>query len=199
MKKDELILVVKRSNLFKQEQFWTGFKKTNFSEFTSIIDDHKEFKWRSEMENDPSYKQIIPYLVFEHNKNFFLMQRKSDASEQRLKNKYSIGIGGHIRKEDIQTADIFDWAKREFNEEVLYNSKLEVKPFGIVNDDSDSVGQVHAGFVFILKGASADISIRSELKKGFLANLNECKKYLPMMETWSSIVLQSLIENIKPN
>ena len=87
------------------------------------------------------------------------MQRKGTASEQRLKNKYSLGIGGHIRQEDMTTNSIFDWARREFHEEVKYAGKLDIEPIGILNDDTNAVGQVHLGLVLLLKGDSEAISL----------------------------------------
>src|SRR5581483_9174534 len=114
---DEYILVVKRSHLFPT-QSWQGLKEIDFQTYIDIINKNKEFLPRSIMENDPTYKQIIPYLIFEHENRYFLMQRQAKASEQRLQNKYSLGIGGHIRHEDLQEGtSIFDWAQREFHEE----------------------------------------------------------------------------------
>ena len=70
------------------------------------------------METDPAYKQIIPYLVFTYENKYFLMQRQKKASETRLQSKYSLGIGGHIREEDMENCTLVDWAKREFEEEI---------------------------------------------------------------------------------
>jgi predicted NUDIX family phosphoesterase len=120
------------------------------------------------------------------------MQRKSTASEIRLQNRYTLGIGGHIREEDIKQNDIFDWAKREFSEEVDYQGGLSIKPLGIVNDESNEVGTVHLGFIFLLIGDSEDIKIKSELKKGYLATLQECENFYSDMETWSQLCLSYL-------
>ena len=121
--KTENILVVKRNLLFPNESF-QGLK-TETEPFITLINQAKEFLPRPAMEEDLSYKQIIPYLIFTHNDQYFLMQRKSTSSEQRLKNKYSLGIGGHMRQEDMQNgATIFDWAQREFQEEINYSGKF---------------------------------------------------------------------------
>jgi predicted NUDIX family phosphoesterase len=189
---DELILVVKRSHLFGQHAAWSGIKETNINEFLAIISTKKEFLPRSIMETDPRYKQIIPYLVFEHDNRYFLMQRTAQATEQRLQNKYSLGIGGHIRQEDMTSNSIIDWARREFHEEVNYADDFTIEPLGILNDDSNAVGQVHIGFVFLLHGKSPTISIKSELKSGTLLTLTECKHYFNAMEPWSQMVFEFL-------
>ncbi len=189
---DEQILVVKRSELFKNSTAWSGLKKVNFDEYLKIIQEKKEFQPRSIMEEDPSYKQIIPYLVYEHQGTYFLMQRAAKATEKRLQNKYSLGIGGHIRKEDMTTDSLFDWATREFHEEVDFKGTFNIEPLGILNDDSNAVGQVHIGFVFLLKGDSSHIAVKSELKSGELLSVTEMKPYFTKMESWSQMVYEFL-------
>ncbi len=200
---DEHILVVCRSHFFTADTpAWHGLKEVNFDDYMHIINHRKEFHPRSIMETDPTYKQIIPYLIFEHDNHYFLMQRKSDASESRLRNKLTLGIGGHIREEDMssfaeasenkQENSLFAWATREFHEEVNYAGNLKVLPLGIINDDSDDVGKVHIGFAFLLRGDSSDISIKSELKSGILVSLDECIAQKECMESWSQFVLEFL-------
>lgn len=190
-KKDEKILVVSRNILFQNKEI-NGIEKVDFEYYQQLIQDNKEFLWRSQMETNRNYKQIIPYLIFNFQDKYFLMQRKSNANEVRLQNKYSLGIGGHIREEDINNVDIAGWAKREFDEEVEYSGKLEIQPIGILNDDSNDVGQVHTGFVFLLKGDNDQIQIRSELKSGILLTLKELSEYYENMENWSKLVFEFL-------
>jgi len=192
---DERILVVKRSDLLAAQENWQGLNIDFFPSCLEIISKNAEFQPRSLMEKDPTYKQIIPYLIFEHEGSFFLMQRKKDASEQRLQSKYSLGIGGHMRFEDLQQSpDLFGWAKREFEEEVEYTGTFQMAPLGILNDDSTEVGQVHLGIVLMLIGDSNRISIKSELQSGQLIPLPDCLDYVPYMETWSQIVLMKLLK-----
>ncbi|MFA6527017.1 MAG: hypothetical protein WCT20_01185 [Candidatus Babeliales bacterium] len=193
-KVDERILVVPRSILFKNIDAWNGFKSLDsLADFQAIVEQHKLFLWRSEVEQDPSYKQIIPYLVFRFQGKYFVMKRRSTASEQRLKDKYTNGIGGHIRQEDIDDKTLFQWAEREFDEEVCYQGNLTVKPLGLINDDRDEVGRVHIGFAFLLEGDSDQIAIRAEHKEGYLLTLKECMALYPSMESWSQYVLDYLL------
>lgn len=194
---DEMILVVKRSDFFKQEPPWAGLKHVNFDSYLSMIQSKKEFLPRAAMELDTSYKQIIPYLVFSHEDRYFLMQRSSNQTESRLRNKFSLGIGGHIQQEDLKDNSIFSWAEREFHEEVDYKDTFTIEPLGILNDDATPVGQVHIGFVFLLKGTTPNIKVKSELKSGQLVSLDECKDYFSSMETWSQIVYEFLITQQK--
>lgn len=187
---DELILVVKRATLMPKP--WQGLLKDNLNEYLACILQHQEFMPRSVMEQDTSYKQVIPYIIFTHENRYFLMQRRADASEKRLQNKYTLGIGGHIRQDDIQNADIVAWAHREFNEEISYQGTLDWQFIGLLNDDSNMVGQVHVGLVLLARGNSDAISIKSELKHGALYTLEECMQFQDSMETWSQLVFNYL-------
>ncbi|MCF7799854.1 hypothetical protein K9M16_02565 [Candidatus Babeliales bacterium] len=190
-KEDEKILVVKKDILF-QDGVISGIEKIDFEQYQNLIEKNKEFIWRSQAETDISYKQIIPYIIFKFEDRLFVMQRKSTASEVRLQNKLSLGIGGHIREEDILQKTIFDWAKREFFEEIEFSGNFNIQPIGLLNDESNSVGQVHTGFVFLITGDTDKISIKSELKSGELLNFNDCKIIYDQMESWSQIVFDYL-------
>jgi predicted NUDIX family phosphoesterase len=189
---DEHILVIKRTALFSQNDAWQGLRQGSLEQYLPLIEQEKEFLPRSQMEMDPRYKQIIPYLIFTYENKYFLMQRQAKASEQRLKNKYSLGIGGHIREEDITGKTIIEWAQREFDEEVQYTGSYTVTSLGILNDDSNPVGEVHVGFVLLLEGTSPDIKVNSELKSGQLLSLDECAAYYDAMENWTQIVFDVL-------
>jgi len=191
--KEEQILVVKRTDFFSMQPAWSGLYEDSFESYIALIQEKKEFLGRAAMEVDPTYKQIIPYLVFCYDNHYFLMQRQSNASESRLQSKFSLGIGGHIRQEDITSDSIVEWAYREFHEEVSYDGEITINPLGIINDDSNPVGQVHVGFVFLIHGSHGNISVKSELKSGQLLTLSACKDYFNRMESWSQIVLEALL------
>jgi predicted NUDIX family phosphoesterase len=189
---DEMILVVRRDTFF-QKGYFQGLFKDRKGVYEHVVNKKKEFRSRGSMEENILYKQIIPYLVFHHGGKYFVMQRTDNGSENRLHNNYSLGIGGHVRKEDLQGSAIIDWAKREFHEEITYNGNLEFELLGILNDDSNAVGRVHVGFVYLLHGDSDQISIKSELKSGELKTLEECKLLYDQFETWSKIIFDRLL------
>ncbi len=188
----EDILVVKRNLLFQQTQAWQGLQKEPYDTFLRIIQQHAAFIPRTHAETDPTYKQIIPYMVFVYDKKIFVMKRKSTASEQRLSNKYSLGIGGHMRQEDIKNNDILFWGQREFHEEVTYHDRFNTIPLGILNDDSSEIGKVHLGIALLLQGNSCQIAIKDEHKSGVLLTLEQCYDLYPLFEPWSQMLLPAL-------
>ena len=199
-KQDEMIMVVKRTDLFgsaDDAEVWQGLRRDNLQTYLDRMHTHRTFMPRSLMETDPTYIQIIPYLVFTYDNKYFLMQRKAEASEQRLRNKISLGIGGHLRAEDITGTDLFAWAQREFHEEVAYVDRFSVSFYGIINDDSNDVGKVHIGPVLLVSGTSPHIAIKSEHKSGELVSLDQCALMYDNLESWSQLILRSLIDNSK--
>ncbi len=190
---DEQILVIKRSLLTGPEGMWQGLKRSSLEEFQALVYQEREFHSRSLMESDENYKQVIPYLIFRYQQKYFLMQRSAGAGEQRLKNKYSLGIGGHVRCEDLLgDSSLLGWAQREFKEEIAYEGTYTVKSVGLLNDDSNSVGRVHIGCVLLLEGDSNLISVKSELKSGVLLPVEAIKDLYSSLETWSQIVFDNL-------
>ena len=176
---------------------------------TALVNKFGCFFPRDEMEIDETYKQIIPYMLFTHQKKVFVMQRSSGAGEQRLAGAYTIGIGGHVRETDCgRECDIFGrqiqggalavelalLGEREFNEEIAYEGWLGgAQLIGLVNDDTNPVGRVHIGLVYVLRGPHDQISVRSELASGRLMDRDECFALRGQMETWSQFALDALI------
>ena len=75
-KEDELILVIKKEKLFTNNKQLQGLEQIDFSFYQNLIENNKEFIYRSQAELDENYKQIIPYLIFKYQDKYFLMQRK---------------------------------------------------------------------------------------------------------------------------
>ncbi len=192
-KMDESVVVVKRSILERYNMLsYNDIKQCEASVVENVIVSHREYLNRRIAEEAVEYKQIIPYIIFKYQDSYFLMQRSKNASEQRLANNYSLGIGGHLRKEDIDNKKMDEWGMREFHEEVAYAGKGAMHFLGVLNDDSTSVGKVHIGLVFLYEAESSCIAIRSELKSGTLMTHKNIVVCFENLEGWSKLVLQLL-------
>lgn len=105
------------------------------------------------MEQDPSYKQLIPYIILRHEDRIFRYWRTKKAGESRLHHLYSIGIGGHINPQDDNLFSqgcvvIEEAAQRELKEEVQIFGLAEFRQIGWINDDESEVGKVHLGLAY---------------------------------------------------
>jgi predicted NUDIX family phosphoesterase len=196
MKKTELISVVKTDVVFKNTTYQEGIFAIDEVIINNIIT-HQEECERFTAEEDYTYQQIVSYIVFKYQNSLFLMQRGANSSEQKLKNKYSIGIGGHLRKSDIDK-NLLEWGDREFHEEVSYLDSFTITPLAIINDQSNLIGKLHLGIVYLLEAESSNIHIKSELKSGLLIPLDQIKnnKY-DMLESWSQSVIRFLHNECK--
>jgi predicted NUDIX family phosphoesterase len=189
----EQVLCVKREDMFP-DGAWHGFVSQDLERHQAVIREHHFFKSRAEVENDPQFQQIIPYVVFRHDTRYFLTHRLRASSERRLRKQYSLGIGGHINPGDLEAGDpILDGLKREWSEEVVYDGRFEAQLIGLLNDDSSPVSKVHLGVVFLVDGDSPNIAIRETDKlAGELLTLEEMKIYYLGMESWSQMVYDRL-------
>jgi len=193
MAPSEEVLCVRREDIFP-DGAWHGFVSENLERHQAVIRERHFFKPRGEVEDDPSYQQIIPYVVFRHGDRYFLTHRLRASSEKRLRKQYSLGIGGHINPRDLHGGDpISDGLKREWAEEVVYDGRFETTLLGLLNDESAPVSKVHLGVVFLVDGDSPDIAIRETTKlAGELLTLDEMRIHYLEMESWSQMVYDRL-------
>lgn len=154
----ENILVFKRALLDELGSFQGALSGPTASLYLSHILDtcNWEFKERPAMEIDPSYKQIIPYCVLTEGENVYYYQRTKMSGETRLHGNYSVGFGGHINDKDVKNGKVrrqlfFDALHRELEEELdMSGAAWTMKFVGMLNDESNPVGQVHFGLVYKL-------------------------------------------------
>lgn len=84
-------------------------------------------------------------------RKIFQYTRGSGQGEKRLHAKRSIGIGGHISREDATGADLYrSGMERELSEEMIIEGAYQEQLLGFIYDDSSPVGRVHLGVVHLL-------------------------------------------------
>ena len=97
----ERVLVVPTS-VFHNLGHFQGFSREVDRYFSPLLDsEHASYQPRGEMETDPSFKQLIPYVIFRYTDSdqvvhIFRYTRGNGQGEERLRAKISIGVGGHI-------------------------------------------------------------------------------------------------------
>jgi predicted NUDIX family phosphoesterase len=146
-------------------------------------------------ENDPNYKQLIPYVVFQSPKGFFSYQRGNASSETRLRMLRSLGVGGHIEKEDgdIGQNSYFKGLWRELKEEVGIDPSINIKLLGFINDDSNEVGKVHLGIVHLYRLETSDLESKElNLTDCKFSTISKIKEEEESFETWSRLLIPFL-------
>ena len=153
---------------------------------------HFRFLPRDDAENDPNFKQIIPYVVLKWQEQLFHYTRGQGGTEKRLCALRSIGVGGHINPIDSEYGDVYrNGMLRELNEELCINSEYVERPIGLINDDSLPVGRVHVGVVHLLELNEPSVERRETGLTGCgFATVSELWAMRDEFETWSQFVLQ---------
>jgi predicted NUDIX family phosphoesterase len=157
---------------------------------------------RVDAENDPSFKQLIPYVIMRSGDKYLNYVRGTRAGETRLVGKRSIGIGGHINPVDQTSVEAGDFrdaylaaVKREVDEEVNVDTGYSNSVVALLNDDTSEVGKVHLGIVHLWDLEAPNVTKREQMitQLTFMtaAQLHEVRDTL---ETWSSLCVEKLDE-----
>ena len=150
---------------------------------------------RAEAEHDPSFKQIIPYVVMRWRDQAFHYTRGQGATESRLRALRSVGVGGHINPCDHANGEspYRLGMLREVEEEIFLEANYREHCLGLINDDATPVGQVHLGIVHVFDLDEPNVRRReSEIIRSGFAPLPELLKARDEFETWSQFVLAEL-------
>jgi len=188
-------LIVKRDVLFL-DKYFEGFLAAEEHDYISKVLENYEYHIRGdELENNEKLQQVIPYvwIVNPLKKQVFVYKRasgKENYSEERLMNKISCGVGGHIDREDSDNP-IENAMMRELMEEV----KMEKYPnpiiIGYLNDDSNSVGKVHFGIVAIAETNHEVNKGDDEMTEGKFYSIDELESIFSdpkyEVESWTKL------------
>lgn len=157
------------------------------------------YRPRSQMETDPTFKQLIPYVLFEYRgadgrPQVFQYLRGGGQGEARLHAKRSVGVGGHISAGDGDGHRAYaEGMRRELEEEVVVETDYDEQCVGLINDDGNDVGKVHLGVVHLCRVCEPAVRPReSELLEAGFRPVQELLARLDEFETWSQICLKAL-------
>lgn len=218
---DEQVLVV-RTDLFKAKLDFQGLHPMPTMQQAELLAEcEPQFLPRAQVEPDVQYKQLIPYLVVTNDQDsaallrlkprrIFRYIRTKKQGETRLHTKHSIGIGGHINPADqpgdnLQFTTSTMWqtisraSDRELDEELNLPTSLTSVGAGLLNDDSNIVGQVHLGLVSLLNVRHAEARDPEEMAEAGFVDFparrqdGTLEAMIAHFETWSQILLRHFI------
>ena len=197
MPTDERVLGVPATHLAAWGPF-LGLRAATPAERDWLLDPARfEFRPRRDCETDPSFVQLIPYVVLTCLGRVFHYRRGPAGTETRLQSLRSVGIGGHISEADAAGgADAYETGlRREVAEEVAVGAVAAEHFLGFLRDDRTPVGQVHLGVVQRWELTSEAAEPReSALAGAGWAAVAECAGASGEFETWSQFVLAAIEE-----
>jgi len=193
---EEEVLVIPADVLFRSGE-WFGLH-TDVAAFQRILGDAQflEYRPRSIVETDPSVKQLIPYAILRRGKEIFAYRRSKAGGENRLHDLWSIGVGGHICRDD---GDVGETAYqtgflRELDEEVAITGPFEQRIIGLLYDPRTPVGSVHVGVVHVVDLQGAAKARDPSLADAEFRTINSLLKDRDRLETWSQFVIDPLAD-----
>ncbi|AME05165.1 hypothetical protein NNG64_08565 [Bacillus siamensis] len=203
-KMDEIILAAPRSDVFQNETLTFQGVNSEDERIVKImaqIEEHFSEIRRGDAEEDPRFKQPIPYVVIRRDDEVFVYERLAGGGESRLHNKLSLGFGGHMNPMEgaASFAEVLKQnTDRELAEElhILEEDKQNIVTLGLINDDENSVGKVHIGILSALQlasGAQVEVKEKEQIA-GRWMKVNELKEedVYQRLETWSQFVADIL-------
>lgn len=198
--KGEEILVIPR-DLFDELGSFQGIETDIFKYLEAILDPANNFFMeRGKAEEDPSFKQIIPYALFHHNGSYLHYTRGKSGGESRLHAQGSVGIGGHInpideRADPLGRETYLAGVEREIEEELRITGGHKNKIVGLLNDDSNEVGQVHLGVVHVFELESDQVTSGEDpIANLAFQSVESLKGELhDSLETWSKFCVDTLL------
>jgi predicted NUDIX family phosphoesterase len=190
--REERVLVVPTARLH-QLGIFQGFSPHVEAYLPALLDPaHLRFLERSAAEDDPSFKQLIPYVVLRCGEQVFHYTRGRAGAEARLRALRSIGVGGHVSDADgALTGDLYRAGmRREIEEEIHLPCAFTEQTVGLINDDATPVGRVHLGVVHVFDLAEPAARRREEaLTACGFAPVAELRRRRDDFETWSQFLL----------
>lgn len=204
------------TELFRSCGYFQGFMPLPADNYTPLfLAAQQEFRPRNVVESDPSFKQLIPYIIVERGGQLLNYYRGRGSGEQRLRGNHSIGIGGHINPCDLTEAALGRMADRpeilsdmyvrgllrELNEELRFEPRQtvwDIRLLGLLNEDETPVGRVHLGAVHVLHTQVACVAREEDVLELdwnthpalLTAMRKEDPKAADAFELWSRICLE---------
>lgn len=208
---EEQVFAVPRGELFPSgEAVPEGFRPGGGSPYLERLAVRGGFVQRERAENDPGLKQIIPYGIVTCDEQVFLMRRRRAGGEERLHHLWSLGVGGHINPRDRpesergragadSTGFLARAFHRELEEELDIPGPITPEFVGVLNDDSNPVGQVHFGLVYRVRLTTPRVQVREiEQLDGRFLPVGRLGQYVDSMESWSCRLVEHYWPGVSP-
>jgi len=211
-KLDQMILCVPTSRVDEIGRI-VGFSPHAAAHVTGLFGpspDGPQFRRRGDVEDDPTWQQIIPYVIFRHADQVFGYRRGS-LSDARVTDKLSIGVGGHMEESDFPhnaftsehaaPADYTRAMLRELAEEVGFDPAVHVDPkrgsrlAGLLKIATTPIDAVHLGIVheIWLRDTTLTSTEDLHLADPHWYTIPELQAATDRFETWSQLVIDGLL------
>ena len=183
----------------------------------TIFDDEKlwetilenvHYSPRKEVEEKNTLKQLVAYVLIKAGDLYLTYRRSQRSGEKKLRDRRSIGIGGHLNVVDrsqsiLETNEnrtnmdfVINGVWREINEEVEIRTGF-CKPYlcCFINDDSNIVGVRHFGVVWFLEINEPKVFPRGRgVADISFHGVDYLVDHRNEFESWSQLIIDNLLQ-----
>lgn len=155
------------------------------------------------LEVDPGVVQVVAYVLVRSRGLYAAFRRTREAGEGRLHGRITLGLGGHVERQDAKGVGphgaILRAAFRELEEEVdLSQPPHSVPRAGLIYDPSEPVSARHLGAVFLADHEHSSLEVLDpglEHLGWFAPQVLRDHGYASRadVEPWSRIVLRHVV------
>lgn len=159
---------------------------------------------RQQAEVDVNWQQPIPYGLLVNNVGLVWGYRRTGGDE-RLQQRHSVGIGGHIERSDLESTESTNTSlatlqiglEREVYEELCdipLNCCANAKPIAWIHEHDNQIGNLHIGLVYYLPWDSDFLPTPKAGEALHSLGFMEKREVLqdPNMEDWSKLAIRAL-------
>lgn len=157
---------------------------------------------RATCETDPSFLQLIPYVMVRKGREVYSYVRGGSGGESRLHGEMSVGLGGHVDSAPEGTtlsSHLLNEAERELQEEVgLTVDFARLRVVGVLVDATTPVQEVHLGVLCVYDMAEDEVLGTEEedvVVLGSFRSVEILGSHYPRLENWSKLALTYLATN----
>lgn len=190
---DEFVLVFPADTIARLESF-EGLRFDG-TDYLAAIQAVSSFRLRPSVEMDVAFKQVVPYTLVVCGSRVLTYRRGAQSVEGRLTGARSVGIGGHVSTHDPSAhGPTYEEARdSEIAEELRIRGAHRMAQVAVLNDNSDEVGRVHFGVIYVLLLENPRVSRNEEVitELRFEDKL-ELRRTIRDYENWSRICIGSL-------
>ena len=157
--KPSRVLVVP-TELFRRLGYFQGFNGDVGRYLDELLrPEHTSYRPRAEVEKDPSFKQLIPYMIFRHTDAAGQADRVPIHARHGPRAKAACTASGAWASAGTSRRSTppattagnpyEEGMRRELEEEVVVDTPYTARCVGMINDDQTEVGRVHLGVVHL--------------------------------------------------
>lgn len=153
---------------------------------------------RDLLEGNPTYRQIIPYVLLSYQGVYFSAVRTKAGGDSRLHGKRILGFGGHANWMETLSNSLASQlqinALRELEEELVIKDSIDIVFSGFINNLSTPVDKDHIGIYIRAELNSPMVYINETsvlVDSGFLTKESIQVDY-DSLENWSKLVFSIL-------